>query len=195
MRYNCMLELQLTTGTRWLLRCLFNESAILHSKCGNVRGPIRREYTIECWQSRYTGKSTPFLIHPFITSFHSLNNCLQESCDGCSGNEFSPKLQFSPTNHPFMLLAHLPHLQTCTIARSRESFINNLRMPKFSFIFNFNSRCCKPCTLVFAAKAQAEFSIEFYPLLNVKRRFGRTCRLHLQGRRISQARNQRESRW
>jgi hypothetical protein len=31
--------------------------------------------------------------------------------------------------------------------------------------------------------------------LEVNRRFGRTYRLHLQGRRISQARNQRESRW
>jgi hypothetical protein len=30
--------------------------------------------------------------------------------------------------------------------------------------------------------------------LKVIRRFGGTCRLHLQGRRISQARNQRESR-
>jgi hypothetical protein len=32
-------------------------------------------------------------------------------------------------------------------------------------------------------------------LLKVHRRFGRTCSLHLQGRRISRARNQRESRW
>jgi hypothetical protein len=31
--------------------------------------------------------------------------------------------------------------------------------------------------------------------LKVNRRFGGTCRLHLQGRRISQARNQSESRW
>jgi hypothetical protein len=31
--------------------------------------------------------------------------------------------------------------------------------------------------------------------LNVNWRFGGTCCLHLQGRRISQARNQRESRW
>jgi hypothetical protein len=31
--------------------------------------------------------------------------------------------------------------------------------------------------------------------LNVNRRFGGTYRLHLQGRRISRARNQRESRW
>jgi hypothetical protein len=31
--------------------------------------------------------------------------------------------------------------------------------------------------------------------LKVKRRFGRTYRLHLQVRRISRARNQRESRW
>jgi hypothetical protein len=31
--------------------------------------------------------------------------------------------------------------------------------------------------------------------LKVNRRVGRTCRLHLQGRRISQARNQSESRW
>jgi hypothetical protein len=30
--------------------------------------------------------------------------------------------------------------------------------------------------------------------LKVNRRFGGTCRLHLQGRRINQARNQRESR-
>jgi hypothetical protein len=34
-----------------------------------------------------------------------------------------------------------------------------------------------------------------YSLKKVNRRFGRTCRLHLQSRRISQARNQRESRW
>jgi hypothetical protein len=32
-------------------------------------------------------------------------------------------------------------------------------------------------------------------LLKVNRRFGRTCRNHLQGRRISRARNQSESRW
>jgi hypothetical protein len=31
--------------------------------------------------------------------------------------------------------------------------------------------------------------------LNVNRRFGGTYRLYLQGRRISQTRNQRESRW
>jgi hypothetical protein len=31
--------------------------------------------------------------------------------------------------------------------------------------------------------------------LKVNRRFGGTSRLHLRGRRISQARNQRESRW
>jgi hypothetical protein len=31
--------------------------------------------------------------------------------------------------------------------------------------------------------------------LSVNRRFGGTCRLHLQGQRISPARNQRESRW
>jgi hypothetical protein len=31
--------------------------------------------------------------------------------------------------------------------------------------------------------------------LKVNRRFGRACRLHLQGRRISRARNQGESRW
>jgi hypothetical protein len=31
--------------------------------------------------------------------------------------------------------------------------------------------------------------------LKVNRRFGGTCRLHLQGRRISRARNQREIRW
>jgi hypothetical protein len=31
--------------------------------------------------------------------------------------------------------------------------------------------------------------------LKVNRRFGGTCRLHRHGRRISQARNQRESRW
>jgi hypothetical protein len=32
-------------------------------------------------------------------------------------------------------------------------------------------------------------------LLKVNRSFGRTCRLHLQGRRICQTRKQRESRW
>jgi hypothetical protein len=31
--------------------------------------------------------------------------------------------------------------------------------------------------------------------VNINRCFGRICRLHLQGRRVSQARNQRESRW
>jgi hypothetical protein len=31
--------------------------------------------------------------------------------------------------------------------------------------------------------------------LKANRRFGGTCRLHLQGRRISRSRNQRESRW
>jgi hypothetical protein len=31
--------------------------------------------------------------------------------------------------------------------------------------------------------------------LKVNQRFGGTCRLHLQGRRISQERNKRESRW
>jgi hypothetical protein len=31
--------------------------------------------------------------------------------------------------------------------------------------------------------------------MKFNRRFGGTCRLHFQGRRISQARNQRESRW
>jgi hypothetical protein len=31
--------------------------------------------------------------------------------------------------------------------------------------------------------------------LKVNRRFGGTCHLHIQGRKISQARNQRESRW
>jgi hypothetical protein len=31
--------------------------------------------------------------------------------------------------------------------------------------------------------------------LKVSRRFGKTCRLYIQGRKISHARNQRESRW
>jgi hypothetical protein len=34
-----------------------------------------------------------------------------------------------------------------------------------------------------------------YSSLKVNRRLGRACRLHLQGRRVGQARNQRENKW
>jgi hypothetical protein len=39
------------------------------------------------------------------------------------------------------------------------------------------------------------WDIRPYSPLKVNRRFGGTCRLHFQGRKISQARNHLESRW
>jgi hypothetical protein len=39
------------------------------------------------------------------------------------------------------------------------------------------------------------WDITVYSLLKAKRRFGGTCRLHLQGLKISRARTQRESWW
>jgi hypothetical protein len=44
-------------------------------------------------------------------------------------------------------------------------------------------------------KSTIVWDIMPYSPLKINRRFGGTSRLHLQGRRISRARNQRESRW
>jgi hypothetical protein len=64
-----------------------------------------------------------------------------------------------------------------------------------TWLFNFTAMLCW-------YKNQRDYDDEFIfwditscNLLKIDRRFGGTCRFHLQGRRISQARNWRQGRW
>jgi hypothetical protein len=72
--------------------------------------------------------------------------------------------------------------------------------------FHRRPKCCGCCESIYALvvflhcitskfMSYVFWDVKPYSLLKVNRRFGGTFYLHLQGRRISRARNKRENRW
>jgi hypothetical protein len=79
-------------------------------------------------------------------------------------------------------LGFLPLWQAHCSTISRRRF----KTTRLYSIWGSHSGCCEElCLLGYNAVY----------ILNVSRRYGETCRLHLQGRRMRHSRNQRESSW
>jgi hypothetical protein len=144
------------------------------------------------------------LAHGFKTRVHEVPSRKGASKQGLyygffsTNTNFAPKLIIHGGREIWCRLRHTNITRTLGGGAPRASYFNITYSVNLSFICALQENDFYFVgfeVLTSVVKSSLFWDITLCSWLKVNRRFGGTCRLHLLGRRVNQARYQREMRW